>query len=145
MAKKKRSVASDELMSDEEYRSAFNAFLEADLDFEEINNAKRKQARSEWVVFYDSWPGPSFHFYVSKQGRSIYYDENGDIISISNTITYLCKETFTAERKAQVLADRLNKDPDLAQALYEYTWERDIGKNDNAMTVAKRNAKAGRK
>jgi len=103
---------------------------------DEEERARKARASHEWIV--DSYTGPFCHFFVTKRSERIYYDENGDEIAVSKDFSESSRQSMGAQRKAQAFADRLNNDPELAQALLEYSRERDLGKNDAAMTVAQR-------
>jgi hypothetical protein len=124
-------------LTDEEW----NAILEAcskktQEEADEEERARKARASHEWIV--DSYSGPRLHFFVTKRGERIYYNEDGDEIAVSQDFSESSRQSRGAQRKAQAFADRLNNDPELAQALLEYSRERDLGKNDNAMTVAQR-------
>jgi hypothetical protein len=132
MPKKKREETE---ISEEEIKAEWDALNEFD-DLDEEKRHKEERSRNEWVVF--TCADSRLLFYVQKQGKSLYYNEHGEPIAWSSELGQMTKESLIAAAKATRFADKLNKDPDLAQALLEYAWERDILKNDKAMTVAKR-------
>ena len=103
-------------------------------EYEAEEKAKIERANREWVVFSYGGEYPRV-FYVRKSMKSIYYDEAGDKIAYAET--YSVKEKEEAEKVAQAFADKLNQNPELALALLEYTYERDILKTC-PVPVAKR-------
>lgn len=110
----------------------------AELDSEE--GAKQKLPREEWKVasYWDiTGPHGGSVFYVRSEQEKIYYDESGGMIAWTDEYRTL-PQIYAGEKKAQEFADKINRDPELAAELAQYTFEVDVLKKAHPTPVCKK-------